>query len=337
MQVADSLPDTSVSSSPRAQRGARPALNLVLLSLFIFCFVNLAARYLYFRSTDKDGLCFAVNRFALAGPKSSAIIVGSSVANHLFNSLKPSEQEALHITSLAYNLQMPSDSLILVHKILPVASSGKCVVFCVTPRDFFDNDAAPVTRSTTFKRLVSIFDVVSLIPILHLDVQQSVESFCCKFLPLYEIRNSIQSRFADACNAVYAKILPFEKTNSESAWARSVREYAWRYQGISLSRQAYQFDRLGETIGLCRSRGFKVLVVNLPLTKANLSLLPSGFYEQFRATLGSVAARNHAEFVDTSNLSLTNSDYEDCAHLNSVGGQKTFAAIEPTLQSLQRK
>jgi hypothetical protein len=122
-------------------------------------------------------------------------------------------------------------------------------------------------------------------------------------------------------------------------WVSSLREYRSRYKGIGDRDITVQMSCLDKTLNLCRERGIKVVLINLPLTRANRELMPDHFYRRFGDELAAAAARDKTN-VTYFDLSLdsrfTDYDFWDTVHMNQLGGAKMLNIIVPAIsQDLQ--
>lgn len=117
-------------------------------------------------------------------------------------------------------------------------------------------------------------------------------------------------------------------------WVSSLREYRSRYKGIGDRDISVQISCLDKTLKLCRERGIKVVLVNLPLTEANRELMPEHFYRRFGDQLAAVVApeRDNVTYFDLSQDSrFTAYDFWDTVHMNQLGGAKLLNIIVPTI------
>lgn len=315
-----------VPSRPRTRH--QPALAVISLCLF-FC-VNAAFLPVYQHSSDRDGMSYVVGKFQALNNEISTVFIGSSVAKHVVESIAPEEAQKLHIASLAYNMQIPSDGFILINELVS-SKKPKRVVFCVSPRDFCDNDAPELMNTTTFKRRVHLVDLPKISSVLHMSLKQSLQSSIGKLCPLYEARASFQKRLYIAMEKVYLQLgVPAKMLSQrDDPWTHSLKEYAWRYTGIGIKESAPQLAILRESINLCKKLGIQVLLVNVPLSHDNVQLLPAGFYTQYKDSLLNTSENCHVDFLDLSSMPLETEDFVDCAHLNHKGGQKVMSVLRP--------
>lgn len=286
---------------------------------------------------DSNGMSVSVNAFnALSRPPKIAIL-GSSVAKHLFFGIPENEVRNQKIANLTFNLQIVSDGFILSNKLLNPPRQPKLVVLCVTPRDFVDNDVKNPTRTTTFRRMVMLNDLPVISQVLHLSFSDSVLAvynlLCCFYDQRAAFQKHLLARVIGVYDAVAGRSVALKQLNEDS-WTHSMREYAWRYEGISTKALEPQIEVFERTIRLCQQRGMKVLLVNLPLSAENLTLLPQGFYTEYRQRLKKSTEQFGCSFFDCvdTGKKITKLDFEDCAHLNEAGAQKVYGMIKPAVE-----
>jgi hypothetical protein len=117
--------------------------------------------------------------------------------------------------------------------------------------------------------------------------------------------------------------------------------YRSRYRDYRIDRRRGHARQLRALIKRCRSLGIKVVVMNVPLSPAAMSLFDrrDADYRFYLKTLHAIAARAGVELYDAhSELQLGNADFGDADHLGRRGATKTekyLAAI--VAQHLARK
>jgi hypothetical protein len=119
-------------------------------------------------------------------------------------------------------------------------------------------------------------------------------------------------------------------------WELSVKEYRERYRKIGERDLSEQLNFLKKVVTLCKERGISLVLVNMPLSKRNLELLPPDFYDQYRHNIATilVSSRSDAKFVDLgSDTSFTDADFWDTVHMNHAGGKKLVEKISPFINA----
>lgn len=105
-------------------------------------------------------------------------------------------------------------------------------------------------------------------------------------------------------------------------------EYLIRYNPFKPRTFATQRNYLEKFLQQQNDLGIKVLLVNMPLTGVNMSLLPAPTYDTYLYTLKSLAKKYNADILDLNGDSrFSQGDFFDTAHLNGLGGQKFIEAL----------
>jgi hypothetical protein len=86
----------------------------------------------------------------------------------------------------------------------------------------------------------------------------------------------------------------------------------------------------GKLLQLLKSNNIPTVVVDMPLTKENLALLPDSALQQYRETIDS-ACRTYDARLWHPELNLGLNDFSDSAHMNASGGKKFFSALDSYL------
>ncbi|HEY9870078.1 MAG TPA: hypothetical protein V6D08_13005 [Candidatus Obscuribacterales bacterium] len=252
------------------------------------------------------------------------------------------------VFSLAIFGQMVSDAYIYVTEYLKDAKRPEWIIMGIAPRDFSDFDLPAPTATMTFRRLVGLANFSRYADLYLPEWQMKADFLATHTCFLYGKRWRMQKELEKAVNKVYrlAGLTPppatrptgdqaaaFMLSGSDAErWQSSAREYRRRYRNIDAPSLNVQMGFLGELLRVCRERGTKVLIVNMPLTELNRSLLPAGFYDGFRARLARAAARPGVYLLDLGDSrEFVLADYWDTAHLNHSGGRKLLKRVMAVL------
>ncbi len=243
------------------------------------------------------------------------------------------------VYSLAIFGQMASDAFIYVDEYLKGAKKPDWLVLGVAPRDFSDHDLPNPTATFTFKRLVGLTNFPRYADLYLPGWQEKGEFLFSHLCYFYSKRWRLQQEFDKAVNRVYkGSSVPAAagetRTKSASAgfmltgtaeqrWSNSLIEYKRRYRDIGQKDLSIQMGFLDRLLTVCRQRGIKVVLVNMPLTPSNRALLPPGFYSRFSSSLAALAGSRQARLLDLGSSSeFVSDDYWDSTHLNHHGGHK---------------
>ena len=253
------------------------------------------------------------------------------------------------VYSLAVFGEMISDGYIYVNDFLKGDKKPDVLVFGIAPRDFSDSDLPSPTATFTFKRLIGL-DNFARYADLYIpkwqDKADFVATHACFF---YGKRWHLQHEVERAIGRMYNVLkLPKESDalaagaadaskntagfmlsgSTDERWSSSAMEYRRRYHDIATKDLSIQEGFLSRLLEVCSERHIKVVLVNMPLSAKNRTLLPADFYSRFRAKIGSIAARPGVKFVDLGDSAdFTDVDFWDTAHLDHFGGHKLLDHI----------
>jgi hypothetical protein len=264
--------------------------------------------------------------------------------------------------------QMASDAFLYVDECLKGTKRPDYLVLGIAPRDFSDADVPSPMSTMSFKRMVTLENFPKYAQ-LYLPTWQSKLEFVAEHICFfYGKRWHLQREFdkamlkasnmlSQACGlntagAAYAA--PSHSTSvpnivnrgflfggtTEERWHNSLDEYRRRYHNIDnnhLSMQlAVQLGFFNSLLDLCKQRGIKVIVVNMPLTDANRALLPPGWYSGFSQRLAAECQHSGARYLDLGDSTeFAHSDYWDTTHLAHPGGYKLVNTLAPVIESMK--
>lgn len=270
------------------------------------------------------------------------------------------------VFSLASAGQMSSDTYLYVSELLKSPQKPKVIVWGIAPRDFGDENVRSPMATVSFKQIVNLNNFSRYAPIFLPRFEDRTEFVANKACYLYGRRWRFQKEverslgkigdfllkpFAAGPTASGAK--PAAAVVSEGAdintllagtyeqrWNSSVKEYRSRYRGIADRDLSVQMSCLDRTLNLCKERGIKVVLVNMPLTETNKKLMPEGFYQHFTEEVNAKAAKfgDDVKFLDLSNKSdYQDVDFWDTVHMNHTGGAKLVNDIIYWVQKYVRQ
>lgn len=270
------------------------------------------------------------------------------------------------VFNLASAGQMSSDTYLYVNEFLAGASKPDVVLWGVAPRDFGDANLTSPMSTVSFKRIVNLQNLAkykaTFLPHFNEQAEFIANEICYFYGRRWRMQREsdrliekldtvITSKCgvtpgagslapAQASGVVFADEPGADITRrltgfARERWVSSLREYRSRYKGIGDRDITVQISCLDRTLKLCRDRGIKVVLVNLPLTRANRELMPAHFYQRFGGELAAAAARYPSD-VSYFDLSLdkrfTAYDFWDTVHMNQLGGAKLLNIIVPTIK-----
>ena len=254
--------------------------------------------------------------------------------------------------------QMPSDAYLTLKSMINVSQRPEVVIYGIAPRDFIDSTLSSPADTEPFRylrRIVNIDDVASGLyhsPIPRLDwcLQRSVY--------MYANALDIQMSANEWLTETMAHVVPRPtKTNRPFTWwdrthvlpqylkgeiipnsmlavpltpaqaaaqtSDNTAEYRERYKHPEPSTYQLQFYFLRRLAYYCRKEKIELVLVNMPITQQNISLLNPTVYLQYVQAIKAFGYDNNVAVLDLCNWSqYVPGDFHDSVHLNAFGGKK---------------
>ncbi len=112
--------------------------------------------------------------------------------------------------------------------------------------------------------------------------------------------------------------------------------YRFCYQPFRPKLYNAQLYYLDYILRFAQERGVKVILVNMPLRKDNLTAMVPNFYDLYKADVTKCASKYNAQFVDMfDSNAFTDADFIDTVHLTGFGAiklvDKLAAVVAPTI------
>lgn len=265
--------------------------------------------------------------------------------------LKAAGREQKTVYSLAVFGQMASDAYLMTNEYVKDNKTPKVIVYGIAPRDFHDHSLASPMATFSFQKIVNLSNFPRYAGAFLPDFEKKADWLAMHLCYFYGKRWRLQMETDKALNKVYSTLGIVDpgatkvdttadggfmmKGSTEDRWNNSVKEYIGRYKEISEKDHSLQMGFLARTLKNLRERGVKVVLVNMPLTKRNLDILPSGFYASYQKEIKDVATMPGVKLVDLGNCKdFNDEDYWDTTHLNHVGGHKLLNHVVPGVKEL---
>lgn len=260
-----------------------------------------------------------------------------------------------NIYSLAVFGQMASDAYLMTSEFVKGDKTPKVIIYGIAPRDFHDHSLSSPMATFSFQKIVNLSNFPNYASAFLPDFEKKADWLAMHLCYFYGKRWRLQMETDKAINKVYSTLgianpLDSSGTKSDTAaqgggfnlegstedrWNNSVKEYQGRYKEITEKDHSLQMSFLARTLNNLRERGVKVVLVNMPLTKRNLEILPPGFYASYQKEIAKVADMPGVKLVDLGDSKdFDDNDYWDTTHLNHVGGHKLLNHIVPAVKEL---
>lgn len=249
------------------------------------------------------------------------------------------------VISLALAGEVVSDAYIIADKLLIGEHKPDAIIFGVAPRDLMDNTLSAEALTPVFQRLVTIDDLSRLAGLSFSTMQEKADFVLGRILSLYALRGRLQTvplaQFKRAlvkvigegseCGDSQKKTLAqnfMTHTDKTWVWKKSKDEYKERYKCFSQPQFEKQQMYLNALLELARERGIKVILLNMPISKENVSLLPEGLYDSYFQAIRAAASAHNAVLVDLYQDGKYSNDYfYDTVHLNAIGAERFMSQV----------
>ncbi len=254
------------------------------------------------------------------------------------------------VFSLAIFGQMASDVYIFANELFKPNETPKVAVWGIAPRDFYDAELASPMNTITFQRMVGLQNLGPYAEQYLPSYQQKLDFILSKGIYLYGQRWYVQKEVRKGFNKLYsamfgvteAEYKPNQGFNVQHQgalpdpkflWDLSVKEYKSRYRNIDTEKLTTQMRFSKKLIEMCKDKGVKLIVVNMPLSDSNRGIMPDGFYNAYIKEVKALAEAGGADFVDVgADPQFDRMDYWDTAHMNHSGGYKLIDKLAPAIK-----
>ena len=267
-----------------------------------------------------------------------------------------------------FNFAMPgamvSDDYMIARTLLQDNHKPKVIVLGITLRDFVDSHLSCAAATDVFKYLSRFQSVDDLVALSMPQIWQRLDYALSKGIWLVGKRLDLQVMLSDAvknhikpanaspisnqettpttniASKLKAEVEPgmfVLAPGDSSTYEDNSAEYRTRFKAVSATGFANQEQFLEMFCRQANDRGIKVVLANMPLTRENMALMPSGSYDHYLATVKNLSTRFHISFVDLNDgHTFTKVDFKDTAHMNAHGGQKLTDTIVKTITGNQQ-
>lgn len=263
----------------------------------------------------------------------------------------------------AFNFGLPggmvSDDYMLSRTQFVGERIPKVVVLCLGPRDLMDTSFSCAGATTPFKYLERYTDTRDLLdlaytstwPKINYLLREAVYFVGKKWHSQIFVSESTKSLLKPEIENLSTKSPLNQKTDWDKQFAfyRSEvekgvfiakpnvqtvgffdngKDWKKRFKNPNDAMFKNQLTWLNMTVDLLHSKGVTPVIVNMPMSKLGLSVVPPGIYERHVSTLEKLAADKKLLYVDTMKEGKFEADdFTDYGHMDASGGKKIVDII----------
>lgn len=243
---------------------------------------------------------------------------------------------------------MASDDFFVARELLQSKNVPAALVCGVAPRDFQDNLVPGSYSTSAFQVFADVSDLGRVFSDKNLSQEKKFDIALGRFSRLWRNRSEVKSYFGLVAKKTIEKICPFilfEKYGPTLALSRQKKgvfpeevhgtpmaypgyaidhydsvktnqQYVRSYHPINRKMVDEQFSYFNEMLDLSRRKNVDLMVVNMPLSRANKELIPPEYYADYLNRLKTACAAREVQFIDYNNAEWDeNSNFIDTVHI----------------------
>jgi hypothetical protein len=257
--------------------------------------------------------------------------------------------------------EMPSDAFLITKLLLKGPKRPSVIVYGVGPRDFMDNLLVGPTATDPYRYLSRLGSHIPDPAFTGNRWDQKVDGFFSRAIYLYGNREDLATRFDYTFKKFVSEQIPPDlqdhqlnsgqlhilfplyhpmsiapgecvfRPMTEQTGPRfkdNLEEYRRRYGTLNWETFLGQLKFLADFLDLARKQHTEAVIVSMPITTVNRSLIPPLAWDAYKHSLRVITVSKGARFVDLDeSKQFTDSDFGDTVHLNTVGGIKLVQLI----------
>lgn len=259
---------------------------------------------------------------------------------------------------LALGGAMASDAYLLTKHVLNGRKPPRAIIYGISVRDFQDNLMFGVETSEAFKLFYQPEDLPDIWKLPKMTADTKLALTLASVCPLWDDRTALSRQASKvalepvdaillagiakpaasspaACGAppmqIDGPLAPGESVGHPSA-EHMKEAYLNRYNPLAPSQIKTQFTYFDRLLKLCRSRHVPLLVVNMPISEANVAIMPPQLYDYYMKESQRLCRENSVEFQDLNKAPLNDAaNFLETVHLNPHGSTMFFDALAKTV------
>lgn len=261
---------------------------------------------------------------------------------------------------LAVGGEMVSDAYFIVTRVLESGQRPAAIVYGIAPRDFQDNLLPGIESSETFQTLSRLEDLPEFIFSDRYPLERKADMVIGRLWTLWRYKSDIKTCLTLRLKKTMEQVMPwvvFDKYGEtlelkprkrgqfpeeakgtphafpnlpleHISFAQARFEYIRRYNPPNDELIDSQFQYLDRLLALARKAGVGVLVINMPLSDFNRTLMPPGFYARYKQRLAQACRAGGADLADLATQPWgSESNYVDGVHITPRASRRFLAEV----------
>lgn len=264
----------------------------------------------------------------------------------------------VEVLDLAVAASLMSDQYLILKKYLATGKHPKLIICAIAPRDFLDNLRPDLEKTPTYSILADLTclqDLIQSKPTLaslsdfvfgnfsnyyknRTDYNSFIKAATSRFTghPIDLYHSTVGKKTARPIASSRSDVSVLDSSKADYGPKANVLEDLEGYRKIYLpvNHQLYdkQISYLEKFLQLADSNKIPVLLVDMPLTRENLEVLPLAAQKKYRADISRLAKNSGARLlIPEDHKEYQLADFEDSVHMNASGGKKLFTSIARAL------
>ncbi len=270
--------------------------------------------------------------------------------------LKKRTGKEIKVTNVGVMAGMTCDQYSILKASLAADKKPDYIIFGMAPRDFTDN-ITTVENSPTQQMLAYCRSNANLWPesLKANDIELCYNLHKVTYTRLLkQLRNS-GLQLSCRVSGHPADLKAAESLNNDAAvpifrttklvLKEDIDKFRRLYNPPNFTRLKEQIAYLNDMMQLCQKERIPVLLVNMPITEDVFRLIDPALLQAYQREVRAVANRYHATYLDLDDKNPSSPeavisksfdddrDFNDCVHLNIVGGKRFFNVMADHLGS----
>lgn len=270
----------------------------------------------------------------------------------------------IRIYNAAVGGGMASDDFFVARELLQSKKAPAALVCGVAPRDFQDNLVPGTYSTSSFQVFADVSDLGRIFADKNLTQEKKFDVALGRFSRLWRNRSEVKSYFGLLSKKTIEKVCPFilfEKYGPTLVLSRqktgvfpeevhgtpmaypgyaidhydsikTTQQYVRSYHPINKKMVDEQFAYFNQMLDMSRKKNVDLMVVNMPLSRANKELIPPEYYADYLNRLKTACAARDIQFIDYNNAAWDeNSNFIDTVHIRP---EKSLAFVETLMKAV---